>query len=149
MSLTLNEARTVSARVRERATELGAQVTVAIVDGGGHLQVLDRMDGAPPLSARIAPAKAASVALFHRDGGELVRLQQAWPALFAQMDRLAGTPVMAGAGSRLIRRGDAVVGAIAVSGGMPEQDDECAAVAVDSAPATRPASTGAAPGSAT
>ena len=126
MSLTLDEARSVSARVREHATRLGARVTVAIVDSGGHLQVLDRMDGAPPLSARIAPAKASSVALFHRDGSELARLQQAWPALFAQLDQVAGTPVIAGAGSRLIRRGDAVAGAIAVSGGMPEQDDECA-----------------------
>ncbi|MET8875747.1 GlcG/HbpS family heme-binding protein [Nocardia sp. NPDC004278] len=132
MSITSKEARTASAHVRERAAELGARVTVAIVDGGGHLQVLDRMDGAPPLSARIAPAKASSVALFHRDGGELVRLQQAWPALFAQMDQVAGTPIMAGAGSRLIRRGDAVVGAIAVSGGIPEQDDECAAVGLAS-----------------
>ena len=125
-SLTLDEARAISARVREHAAELGARVTVAIADDGGHLQVLDRMDGAPPLSARIAPAKASSVALFHRDGSELVRLQQAWPALFAQMDHVAGTPIMAGAGSRLIRHGDAVVGAVAVSGGKPEQDDECA-----------------------
>ncbi|WP_344899161.1 GlcG/HbpS family heme-binding protein [Actinomadura meridiana] len=125
MSITLDEARAVSVRVREHAAGLGAQVTVAIVDSGGHLQVLDRMDGAPPLSARIAPAKASSVALFHRDGRELVRLQEAWPALFAQLDQVAGTPIVPGAGSRLIRRGGDVVGAIAVSGGMPEQDDEC------------------------
>ncbi|WP_197094057.1 GlcG/HbpS family heme-binding protein [Nonomuraea sp. SBT364] len=132
MPLTLDEARAVSARVREHAGALGALVTVAIVDDGGHLQVLDRMDGAPPLSARIAPAKASSVALFHRDGGELLRLQRAWPALFAQMDQLAATPIMAGAGSRLIRRGEVVVGAIAVSGGSPEQDDECADLALGS-----------------
>lgn len=132
MSLTLDEARAVSVRVREHAAEIGARVTVAIVDGGGHLLVLDRMDGAPPLSARIAPAKASGVALFHRDGSELVRLQQTWPALFAQLDHVAGTPILAGAGSRLIRRGDAVVGAIAVSGGLPEQDDECADVGLGS-----------------
>ena len=48
MSLTLHEARAVSDRVREHATELGATVTIAIVDAGGHLQVLDRMDGANP-----------------------------------------------------------------------------------------------------
>jgi glc operon protein GlcG len=134
MSLTLDEARAIRARVREHAAELGAQVTVAIVDGGGHLQVLDRMDGAPPLSTRIAPAKASSVALFHRDGSELARLQQAWPALFAQLDHVAGTPVMAGAGSRLIRRDDVVIGAIAVSGAAPEQDDECADVGVGEQP---------------
>src|SRR3954467_10729313 len=120
MSLTLDEARAVSARVREHAAELGAQVTVAIVDGGGHLQVLDRMDGAPPLSARIAPAKASSVALFHRDCSELARLQQAWPALFAQLDHVAGVPVMAGAGSRLLPRDDVVLGAIPVRRGPPE-----------------------------
>lgn len=132
MSLTLDEARNVSARVREHASGLGVRVTVAIVDSGGHLQVLDRMDGAPPLSARIAPAKASSVALCHSDGSELASLQQAWPALFAQLDHLAGTPLIAAPGSRLIRRGDAVVGAIAVSGGMPEQDDECADVGLGS-----------------
>ncbi|NUP29038.1 MAG: heme-binding protein [Nocardia sp.] len=126
MSLTSEQARAVSARVREHAAELGARVTVAIVDAGGHVLVVDRMDGAPPLSARIAPAKAAGVALFHRDGGELMSMQRAWPGLFAQLDQVSGIPIIAGAGSRLIRRGDAVVGAIAVSGGVPEQDDACA-----------------------
>ncbi|WP_216900861.1 GlcG/HbpS family heme-binding protein [Nocardia alni] len=133
MSLTLDEARAVSVRVCEHAAQLGAKVTVAIVDGGGHLQVLDRMDGAPPLSARIAPAKASSVALFHRDGSELVRMQQSWPSLFAHMDDIAGTPIVGGAGSRLIRRGDVVIGAISVSGGRaPGQDDECADIGLDS-----------------
>ncbi|MEU6188590.1 heme-binding protein [Nocardia sp. NPDC047038] len=133
MSLTSEQARAVSACVREHAAGLGARITVAIVDGGGHVLVVDRMDGAPPLSARIAPAKASSVALFHRDGGELVRLQQAWPALFAQLDQVAGTPIIAGAGSRLIRRGDVVVGAIAVSGSAPEHDDACAEIGLVSA----------------
>ena len=77
MTLTLNEARTISLRVREHAEALGALVTVAIVDGGGHLRVLDRMDGASPLSARVAPVKAASAALFHRDGDDLQKMQQA------------------------------------------------------------------------
>src|SRR3954464_2317984 len=123
MSLTLDEARAVSARVREHAAELGARVTVAIVDGGGHLQVLDRMDGAPPLSARIAPAKASSVALFRRDSSELARLQQAWPALFAQLDHVAGVPVMAGAGSRLIPRGHVVLRARPGRGAAPGTDE--------------------------
>lgn len=136
MSLTSEEARAVSARVREHAAGLGARVAVAIVDSGGHVLVVDRMDGAPPLSARIAPAKASSVALFHRDGSELVLMQQAWPALFAQMDQVAGAPVIAGAGSRLIRRGDVVIGAIAVSGGMPEHDDACAEAGLASLSAT-------------
>jgi glc operon protein GlcG len=132
MSLTLHEARAVSDRVRERATELGATVTIAIVDAGGHLQVLDRMDGANPLSARIAPAKAAGVALFHRDSSDLMSLAQAYPAVFAQIIEVAGTPIVAGRAARLLRREGVVVGAIAIAGGTLEQDDECADVGYDS-----------------
>lgn len=132
MSLTLHEARAISDRVREHAAAIGATVTVAIVDGGGHLQVLDRMDGAGPMSARVAPAKAASVALFRRDDSDLMALQQAYPAVFAQITDVAGTPIVAGRAARLIRRGDAVVGAIAIAGGTLEQDDQCADVGVGS-----------------
>ena len=133
MSLTLDEARAVSDRVREHATKIGATVTIAIVDGGGHLQVLDRMDGASPMSARVAPAKASSVALFRRDGADLMGLQQAYPAVFAQIVEAARTPIVAGLAARLIRRGGGVVGAIAIAGGTLEQDEECADVGLDSA----------------
>jgi uncharacterized protein GlcG (DUF336 family) len=125
MSLTLDEARTISDRVREHAAAIGATVTVAISDSGGHLQVLDRMDGASPMSARIAPAKASSVALFRRDDNDLMGLQQAYPAVFAQIIDVAGTPIVAGRAARLIRRGGVVAGAIAIAGGTLEQDDEC------------------------
>ncbi|MFC9894471.1 heme-binding protein [Nocardia sp. NPDC127579] len=130
MSLTSHQARAISTTVRAHAATLGAQVTVAIVDSGGHVLTVDRMDGAPPLSARIAPAKATSVALFHRDGTELTRLGEAWPTLFAQLDQVAGVPIIAGAGSRLVTMGDIVVGAIAVSGGRPDHDDACAEAGV-------------------
>ncbi|HTU76459.1 MAG TPA: heme-binding protein [Trebonia sp.] len=127
MPLTLQEAQTVIIGAHERAAKLVAQVTVAVVDEGGHLQALGRMNGAPPLSAQIAESKAASVALFRRDGAALREMQAAWPEFFAQLDRAARVPILAGAGAALIRRGDAVVGALAVSGGMmPGQDDECA-----------------------
>jgi uncharacterized protein GlcG (DUF336 family) len=85
------------------------------------------MNGAAPLSARIAEAKAASVALFRRDGAALRQMQEASPAFFAQLDRAVQVPILAGAGAALILRGDTVLGALAVSGGMmPGQDDECA-----------------------
>ena len=94
------------------------------------MQALGRMDAAPPLSAQVAEAKAASAALFRRDGNSLRQMQEAWPAFVAQVDRMARMPVMAGAGSVLIRRADTILGAFAVSGGLPEQDDECAEAAL-------------------
>src|SRR3954451_16274585 len=131
MPLTLHEAQTVIARAHERAAELDVQVTVAVVDEGGHLQALGRMNGAPPLSAQIAEVKAASVALFRRDGAALRQLQENSPGFFSQLDAAVRVPILVGAGAVLIRRGDTVVGALAVSGGVaPGQDDECAAAAL-------------------
>src|SRR3984957_12313282 len=118
MPLTLQEAQTVVTGAHERAAKIGALVTVAVVDEGGHLQALGRMNGAAPLSARIAETKAASVALSGRDGAALRQLQEANPGFFAQLDRVAPQPILAGAGTALIRRGDTVLGALAVSGGM-------------------------------
>ncbi len=42
-------------------------VTIAIVDDGGHLLWLQRLDGAAPISAHIAPAKARTAALGQRE----------------------------------------------------------------------------------
>jgi glc operon protein GlcG len=128
MPLTLEEAQTVIAGAHQCAATIDALVTVAVVDEGGHLQALGRMSGAAPLSARIAETKATSVALFRRDGTALRQLQEANPGFFAQLDRAVGVPILAGAGAALIQRGDAVLGAMSVSGGMaPGQDDQCAA----------------------
>ena len=89
MPLTLHEAQAVIAGAHERAAAIAAPVTVAVVDEGGHLQALGRMSGAPPLSARIAETKAASVALFRRDGAALRQLQE------AMAGGMAGAPGMA------------------------------------------------------
>jgi glc operon protein GlcG len=99
---------------------------VAVVDEGGLLQALSRMDGAPPLGAQIAEAKAVGAAVWHRDGGSLAQMQQDRPAFFSQVDRMVRVPMIPGPGSVLIRREDRLLGAVGVSGARPEQDKECA-----------------------
>jgi uncharacterized protein GlcG (DUF336 family) len=42
-------------------------VAIAIVDDGGHLLNFTRLDGAPPISAYIAPEKARAAALGRRE----------------------------------------------------------------------------------
>jgi uncharacterized protein GlcG (DUF336 family) len=42
-------------------------VTIAVVDDGGHLLWLQRLDGAAAISAHIAPAKAQTAALGRRE----------------------------------------------------------------------------------
>ena len=135
MSVSLELAHTVVTRAHEHARASGAQIAVAVVDEGGHLRALGRMDGAAPLTAKIAEAKAVSVALFGRDGSVLRAMQADHPEFLAQVSDVAGRSILAGAGSVLIRVNGVVVGAMAVSGGGPDQDDDCAQAALTALPA--------------
>jgi glc operon protein GlcG len=134
MPLTLQEAQTVVSAALAQATSEGIRVTVAVVDEGGLLQALGRMDGAPPLSAQIAEAKAVGAALWHRDGASLAEMQRERPTFFGQVDRLVRTPMIPGPGSLLVRRQDRVLGAVGVSGARPEQDKECAEAGLSALP---------------
>jgi uncharacterized protein GlcG (DUF336 family) len=107
-------------------------VTVAVVDEGGLLIALGRMDGAPPLSPQVAEAKAVGAAMLYRDGAGLADLAKERPGFFGVADRLVRVPIVPGLGSVLIKRDGNVLGAVGVSGGKPEQDLECAEAGISS-----------------
>src|SRR5258708_19573208 len=121
MPLTLEQALTVVVGAHEHAGQLGVRIAVAIVDEGGFLQALGRMDGAPPLASQIAEAKAVGAAVWHRDGDALLELNRSRPAFFAQVDRMVRVPMMPGLGSLLVRQGAAVLGAVGIRAAPPPQ----------------------------
>jgi len=65
--LTLNDVRTIAQAAEAEAVAHGWAVTIAVVDDGGHLLWLQRLDGAAPVSAHIAPAKARTAAMGRRE----------------------------------------------------------------------------------
>lgn len=65
--LTLDDVKRVAAAAEAEALANQWAVTIAIVDDGGHLLWLQRLDGAPAVSAQIAPAKAHTAALGRRE----------------------------------------------------------------------------------
>ena len=65
--LTLEDARAIALAAEAEAVQNGWAVTLAVVDSGGHLLWLQRLDGAAPISAQIAPAKARTAALGRRE----------------------------------------------------------------------------------
>ncbi len=132
MDLTLADAHKAIEHAQAKAAELQIKVTVAVVDSGGLLVALSRMDGAPPLSPQVAEAKAVGAAMLHRDGAGLADLAKDRPGFFSVADRLVRVPIVPGLGSVLIRRDGSVHGALGVSGGRPEQDLECAEAGVSS-----------------
>jgi uncharacterized protein GlcG (DUF336 family) len=65
--LQLHDLKRMAAAAEAEALQHGWAVSIAIVDDGGHLLWLQRLDGAPPVSAHIAPAKANTAALGRRE----------------------------------------------------------------------------------
>jgi glc operon protein GlcG len=65
--LTLSDVRAMAVAAEAEALTNQWAVTIAIVDDGGHLLWLQRLDGAAPISAAIAPAKARTAALGRRE----------------------------------------------------------------------------------
>ncbi len=66
-SLELADVKQIAAAAEAEALLNNWAVTIAIADEGGHLLHLQRLDGAPPVSAHIAPAKAHTAALGRRE----------------------------------------------------------------------------------
>ena len=65
--ITQDEAARIGAAALAEAVANRWAVTIAVVDDGGHLLWLQRMDGVPPISAHLAPAKARTAALGRRE----------------------------------------------------------------------------------
>lgn len=65
--LTLDDVKKIAAAAEAEAHVNKWAVTIAIVDDGGNLLWLQRLDGVAPISASIAPAKARTAALGRRE----------------------------------------------------------------------------------
>lgn len=110
-----------------KATEIGAAVCVAVVDGGGHPVALGRMDGAPFACAAIALNKAGTAAGNAASTKTLAEAVSADPALLAGLANQPGAAIFGG-GEPLVIEGR-VVGAVGVAGGASPQDVEIAQTA--------------------
>lgn len=65
--LTLEDVKKIAAAAEAHALANNWAVAIAVVDDGGHLLWLQRLDGAIPLAAQIAQAKANTAALGRRE----------------------------------------------------------------------------------
>lgn len=65
--LTADDVKAIAIAAEAEAKKNNWAVTIAIVDDGGHLLGLQRLDGAPPISAYIGPEKARSAAMGRRE----------------------------------------------------------------------------------
>jgi glc operon protein GlcG len=132
MSLSLADAERVIHDAQAHAAKLGIRVSIAVVDAGGNLVALERMDGGSPLSPAVAEGKALGSAMFQRDGGWLLSVANDRPAFYNAVSGMARRAMVPGLGSVPIVKDGQFLGAVGVSGGKPEQDLECAEAGVSS-----------------
>ena len=130
--LTLSDVRAIAQAAQAEALAQQWPVTIAIVDDGGHLLWLQRLDGAAAITAHIAPAKARTAALGRRESkvyedvinqGRMAFLSA--PLLEGMLE--GGVPVMVDG---------QCVGAVGVSGVKSSEDAQVARAGIAALVAT-------------
>lgn len=119
--ITLSDARRVIAAAEKKAAEIGQPMNIAVVDEGGNLIAHVRMDRAWIGSIDISINKAWTARAFNISTKELAEQSQSGDQFFGIHVSNRGR-VMIFAGGIPLKRGNEVVGAIGVSGGMGKQD---------------------------
>jgi uncharacterized protein GlcG (DUF336 family) len=121
-TLTLDDLRRIAAAAESHALANAWAVTIAIVDDGGHLLWLQRLDGAAPISAQIAPAKARTAAVGRRESKVYEDMINQGRTSFLSAPSLEG---MLEGGVPILVDGQCL-GAVGVSGVKSSEDAEIA-----------------------
>ncbi len=119
MHVTIEQAEKAIAAARAKATQLGTQMCIAIVDSGGVLKAFHRMDDAWVGSIDISMKKAKTAVFFGMPTGEIGKLSQPGGPLYGIEHSNDGLITFPGG----LPVGDGVmIGAIGVSGSSVEND---------------------------
>ena len=122
--LTLEDCRKISAAAEAEARKNNWNVVIAVLDDGGHLLHLARMDGASPANARIAVEKG-------RTAAETRRSTMAWQERIAKRPELLNMPAVTPVQGGLPIMADGVcVGAVGISGVQSHEDEQIAAAGI-------------------
>jgi len=120
--LSLADVKRIAAASEAEAQANQWAVVIAIVDDGGHLLWLQRLDGAAPISAQIAPAKARTAALGRRESKVYEEMINQGRTSFLSVPALEG---MLEGGVPILVNGQCV-GAVGVSGVKSSEDAQIA-----------------------
>jgi uncharacterized protein GlcG (DUF336 family) len=124
-TVTLSVGQAVLEAARAKATQIGVPMNIAVVDEGSNLVAFARMDDAWLGSIDIAQNKAYTARAFDMPTKDLAPLAQPGGPLYGIEASNHGLLIVFAGGIPLIS-GGRVLGAIGVSGGSIEQDQEVA-----------------------
>jgi len=120
--LELSDVKKIAAAAEAEALKNQWAVSIAIVDDGGHLLWLQRLDGAAATSARIAPAKAHTAALGRRESKSFEDIINGGRTAFLTAPGIEG---LLEGGVPILKDGQCL-GAVGVSGVKSTEDAQIA-----------------------
>lgn len=124
--LTLATAKQMADACEARSKTEGWKMVIAVVDDGGNLKFLSRMDGSFLISVKIAQIKAETSARLPVSTRKFGEMSQSVKGL----ELVPGVATFAG-GLPIFTAGGAHIGGIGVSGGSADQDEVCAQAGLD------------------
>jgi glc operon protein GlcG len=123
--LTLEDCKKISDAAEAEARKNKWNVCIAILDDGGHLLHLARMDGASPANARIAIEKGRTAAESRRSTGIWQERIKTRPELLRMPDI---TPIQGGL--PIVVEGTCI-GGVGISGVQSHEDEQIAKAGID------------------
>lgn len=132
-SVPLKDAQQIAQAILDHArAESAAPLSVAVLDAGGHLQVMLREDGAGFLRMDIAVAKAWGALGMTQPSAQLASRAANQPTFFSSLVEIShGRLALAPGGILLASDAGDLIGAVGVSGDTAEVDERCAISAVE------------------
>ena len=125
-TLELSDLKRIAAAAEAEALKNNWAVSIVIVDDGGHLLWLQRLDGAAPISAQIASAKAHTSALGRRETRIYEELINGGRVSFLSAPGVQG---LLEGGVPIMKDGQCL-GAVGVSGVKSDQDAQIASAGI-------------------
>lgn len=120
--LELSDVKKIAQAAEAEALKNNWAVCIAIVDDGGHLLWLQRLDGAAPMSSHMAPAKAKTAALGKRESKIYEDMINAGRYSFLSVPFIEG---LLEGGVPILKDGQ-LLGAVGVSGEKSIEDAQIA-----------------------
>lgn len=122
----LEKAKRILEAAEAEAKNLGRGFSIVVLDAGGHVVALHRMEGAHFLTPQIAQGKAYGCAAFGRSGPELAQMGERNPSFVGALVEITGGKFVAAQGACPIKIDGKLIGAVGASGATPEQDQQVA-----------------------
>ena len=134
MTIDLETARTVIAAARAKAKDTDCKpMTVVVLDAGGHVLAVEREDGAANKRFEIAFGKAHGALALGLGSRALMARAEQQPYFIAAAAAAIGGALVPVPGGVLVYDGDALVGAVGVTGDTSDKDEVVAVAGIEAA----------------